>query len=316
MINFILKRLGQLVPVILGVTLAVFLLGQIIPGDAIDAQLGGMASEADRQALREQLGIEQNVFLQYLAYLWGLLRGDLGHSATYNAPVLGILLERLGNTAIIALPAVGIAAVLGVVAGVWASLKPNSLRDRSVTVGVLLLTSMPSFWLGMLLIILFGLTLRWLPVSGMQSIVGGGDAMDVLSHAILPILTLAAWSLAIITRMTRTSMLGVLSSDYVRSAEARGLTQRQVVYGHALPNALPAVITVIGLQAGFQLSGAVLTETVFSWPGIGYAMAQAITNRDMALLQGGILLIAVIFVFINFLVDVLYALFNPKVKVS
>ncbi|RGE23148.1 ABC transporter permease [Leucobacter sp. wl10] len=316
MTRFILKRLAQLVPVLLGVTLAVFLLRQIIPGDAVDVLLGGMASEDDRAALRDELGLNQNIFVQYLTYLWGLLRGDLGRSSTYNAPVLGVLVERLGNTAIIAVPAVVLASVVGVVAGVWASRKPNSFRDRSVTVSVLLLTSMPSFWLGMLLIMLFSLTLGWFPVSGMQSLIGGGGFADVLQHAILPILTLAAWSLAVITRMTRTSMLGVMSSDYVRSAVARGLAPRQVVYGHALPNALPAVITVIGLQAGFQLSGAVLTETVFSWPGIGFAMASAITNRDMALLQGGILFIAVIFVFINFFVDVLYAVLNPKVKVD
>lgn len=316
MTRFILKRLGQLVPVLLGVTLAVFMLRQIIPGDAVDVQLGGTASQADRDALRESLGLDQNVFVQYLIYLAGIARGDLGHSSTYNAPVLGVLIERLGNTAIIAIPAVAIAAAVGIVVGVWASQKPNSIRDRSVTITVLILTSMPSFWLGMLLIILFSLQLGWLPVSGMASLVDGGGFADIARHAILPIATLAAWSLAVITRMTRTSMLGVLSNDYVRSAVARGLTRREVIYGHALPNAVPAVITVIGLQAGFQLSGAVLTETVFSWPGIGFAMASAISNRDMALLQGGILVIAVIFVIINFLVDVLYAMFNPKVKVN
>lgn len=316
MITFILKRLAQLIPVLLGVTLAVFLLRQIIPGDSVDSLLGGMASQEDREALREQLGLNANIFVQYFTYLGNIVQGDFGHSATYNAPVLGVLLERLLNTAIIALPAVLIASIVGVTAGVWASRKPNSLRDRSITVGALLLTSMPSFWLGMLLILLFGLKLGWLPVSGKESVIGGGDFFDVVKHAILPTLTLAAWSLAVITRMTRTSMLGVLSSDYVRSSIARGLSPQQVVYGHALPNAIPAVITVIGLQTGFQLSGAVLTETVFSWPGIGYAMAQAISNRDLVLLQGGILLIAVIFVFINFFVDVLYAVFNPKVKVS
>lgn len=316
MSRFIFRRALQLIPVLIGVTLVVFLLRQVIPGDAIDAQLGGAASEAERIALRAELGLDQPWFLQYLAYLGRLLQGDFGASATYNAPVLEVLFERLGNTAVIAVPAVVIAAVLGVVAGVWSARKPNGLRDRATTVSVLVLTSMPSFWLGMILILLFGIWLRWLPVSGMESILGGGGVIDVARHAILPVLTLAAWSLAVITRMTRASMLGVLSSDYIRSATSRGLSTSSIVYRHALPNAMPAVITVIGLQAGFQLSGAVLTETVFAWPGIGYAMSQAITNRDMELLQGGILLIAVIFVFINFLVDVLYAVFNPKVQVS
>ncbi len=316
MTRFILNRLGQLIPVLIGVTIAVFLLRQIIPGDAVDVLLGGTASQEERDALRESLGLDKNLFVQYFTYLGNILQGDFGRSSTYNAPVLGVLIERLGNTAILAIPAVAIASVVGVTAGVWASRKPNSFRDRSITVSVLILTSMPSFWLGILLILFFGLQLGWLPVSGKQSLIGGGDFLDVARHALLPILTLAAWSLAVITRMTRTSMLGVLSSDYVRSSIARGLSKNQVVYGHALPNAIPAVITVIGLQAGFQLSGAVLTETVFSWPGIGFALAQAISNRDMELLQGGILMIAVIFVFINFFVDVLYAVFNPKVKVS
>lgn len=316
MTGFILRRLGQLVPVLLGVLLAVFLLRQLIPGDAADVLLGGTASQQERDQLREQLGLDQNIFMQFFIYLGNVLQGDLGRSTTFNAPVLDVLIERLMNTAVIAVPAVTIASIIGVCAGVWASRKPNSFRDRSVTISVLLLTSMPSFWLGMLLILFFGLNLGWLPVSGMQSIIGGGGFLDILRHAILPTITLAAWSLAVITRMTRSSMLGVLSSDYVRSAIARGLPPGQVVFGHALPNALPAVITVIGLQAGFQLSGAILTETVFSWPGIGYALSQAISNRDMALLQGGILLIAVIFVAINFFVDVLYAVFNPKVKVA
>lgn len=316
MTRFILRRLAQLVPVLIGVTIAVFMLRQIIPGDAVDALLGGTATQAEREALREQQGLNDPLIVQYLTYLGNIFQGDLGRSTTYNAPVLDVILGRLGNTAILALPAVTIASTLGIVAGVWASRKPNSNRDRSITVTVLILTSMPSFWLGMLLILLFGVQLGWLPVSGMQSLVGGGGFLDILEHAILPVLTLSAWSLAAITRMTRTSMLGVMSNDYVRSSIARGLSSQQVVYGHALPNAIPAVITVVGLQAGFQLSGAILTETVFSWPGIGYALAQAIENRDMLLLQGGILLIAVIFVFINFFVDVLYAAFNPKVKVS
>lgn len=316
MTRFILRRLAQLVPVLIGVTIAVFMLRQIIPGDAVDALLGGTATQAEREALREQQGLNEPLIVQYLTYLGNIFQGDLGRSTTYNAPVLDVILGRLGNTAILAVPAVTIASTLGIVAGVWASRKPNSNRDRSITVTVLILTSMPSFWLGMLLILLFGVQLGWLPVSGMQSLVGGGGFLDILEHAILPVLTLSAWSLAAITRMTRTSMLGVMSNDYVRSSIARGLSSQQVVYGHALPNAIPAVITVVGLQAGFQLSGAILTETVFSWPGIGYALAQAIENRDMLLLQGGILLIAVIFVFINFFVDVLYAAFNPKVKVS
>lgn len=316
MLRFMGKRALQLLPVVLGVTLAVFVLSQIIPGDIADVRLGGNASEAEKQALRDELGLDSNIVIQYLVYLGNLLQGDLGVSTTYHQPALDVLLSRLLNTAIIAIPAVIVAAALGIALGIWAALKANSLRDRSLTVFVLILTSMPSFWLGLILILLFGLTLGWLPVSGMQSVRGDGGVGDVVSHAVLPVFTLAAWSVAVIARMTRASMLDVMSSDFVRTARSRGLPERKVLYRHALPNAMPSVITVIGLQAGFLLSGAVLTETVFAWPGIGLALSQAITQRDTVLLQGGILLIAVIFVLINFLVDVLYAYFNPKIKLS
>lgn len=296
--------------------MAVFIMSQIIPGDVVDYQLGGSATQEDQDRLREELGLNDNLALQYLRYLGNLVQGDFGQSVTYGEPALGVLLRRLGNTVILAVPAVILAAAVGISAGSWAARKPNSGRDRFVTVLVLFLTSMPSFWMGMVLILVFGLTLKVAPISGMVSIVGGGGFLDVARHAVLPVITLAVWSVAIITRMTRASMLQTLGSDYVRTARSRGIPERKVIYGHALGNAMPPVITVIGLQAGFLLSGAVLTETVFSWPGIGLAMSQAIISRDTALLQGGILLIAVIFVVINFIVDVLYAYFNPKIKIG
>lgn len=310
------RRALQLIPVLFGVTLAVFLLSQIIPGDIVDVQLGATATEEEKQQLREQLGLNQNVLIQYLTYLGHLVQGDFGISSTYNEPAFGVLMSRMVNTVILAIPAVILAAIVGIAIGTWASLKPNSTRDRGLTLFVLFLTSMPSFWLGLLLILVFGLTLGWLPVSGMSSIVGGGGVVDVAAHAVLPVITLAAWSVAIIARMTRASMLDVLSSDYVRTARSRGIPDSRVLRGHALPNAMPPVITVIGLQAGFLLNGAVLTETVFGWPGIGLAMSQAIASRDIVLLQGGILIVAVIFVLINFVVDVLYAYFNPKIKLG
>jgi peptide/nickel transport system permease protein len=316
MLRYTGKRALHLVPVVFGVTLAVFLLSQVIPGDIVDVRLGGNASEADKAALREQLGLDQNVVMQYLIYLGNLLQGDLGTSTTYQVPVLDVLLSRLANTAVIAIPAVIVAATSGVAIGCWAAMKPNSLRDRGLTVFVLVLTSMPSFWLGLILILVFGLTLGWLPVSGMHSILGGGGVGDVARHAVLPMLTLAAWSVAVIARMTRASMLDVVNSDFIRTVRSRGVPERRVLVRHALPNAMQPVITVVGLQAGFLLSGAVLTETVFAWPGIGLALSQAISQRDIVLLQGGILLIAIVFVLINFLVDVLYAYVNPKIKLS
>jgi peptide/nickel transport system permease protein len=254
--------------------------------------------------------------VQYLIYMQHLLTGDLGQSLSLAQPVAHVLADRLLNTAILAIAATLLASIAGLAIGIWAALKPDSLRDHGLTVAVLFLNSMPSFWLGIVLILIFGLNLRLLPVGGMQSIFGGGGPLDLARHMVLPTMTLAAWSLAVIARMTRSSLLDVINSDYIRTARSRGLSEARIVLRHALPNAIPAVITVIGMQMGFLLSGAVLTETVFSWPGIGLAMYEAVAARDIPLIQGGILLCALLFVLINFAVDVLYACFNPKIRLA
>lgn len=316
MLSFIIRRAVQTIPVILGVTLATFLLSQIIPGDPTAVLLGPFAPEEARERLREALGLDQPVFVQYFIYLSNLIRGDLGQSLTFAQPVSTIIWSRLLNTAILALASIALASVVGIAFGTLAAMKPGSGRDQGLTALVLFLNSMPSFWLGLVLILIFGLKLDLLPVSGMKSMVGGGGPLDLLSHMILPTITLAAWSLAVVARMTRSSLLDVINSDYVRTARSRGLSETRVIVGHALPNAMPAVVTVIGMQMGFLLGGAVLTETVFSWPGIGLAMYDAISARDMPLIQGGILVLSLIFVAINLVVDVLYAYFNPKIKLA
>lgn len=315
MLTFTLRRALHMLPVILGVTIATFGLGQIIPGDQASALLGPTASEADRQALREDLGLDQPAVSRYFTYLGSLFDGDLGRSLSFGRPVSEVLSDRLLNTLLLSGTAIVVAAVVGVAIGTWAAQKPGSPRDRSLTVGVLFFNSVPSFWFGLVLIIVFSLQLRMLPATGMTSI-GGGGALDVAAHLVLPVITLAAWSLAVIARMTRSSVLEVIGNDYVRTARSRGVGEFRVIVRHVLPNAMPSVITVIGLQAGFLLSGAVLTETVFSWPGIGLALHQAISARDIPLVQGGILVIAIAFVLINFLVDVLQAYFNPKIKLA
>lgn len=309
-------RLLQMFPVIFGVTLATFLLAQIIPGDPADVMLGGTASEAARAELRVALGLDRPVLVQYSLYLMALGRGDLGQSFTFAEPVGTVILTRLGNTALLAFAATLVATLVGIAAGTWAALRPGSLRDQALTWSVLFFNSMPSFWLGLVFILVFGLHLRWLPVSGMQDIAGDGGIADLLTHMLLPTLTLAAWSLAVIARMTRAAVLEVIDSDYIRTARSRGVGEGRIVIVHALPNALPSVVTVIGLQMGYLLSGAVLTETVFSWPGIGLAMYQAISTRDIPLIQGGILVLASCFVLINFAVDLLYAFLNPKIDVT
>jgi peptide/nickel transport system permease protein len=315
MLTFTLRRALQMLPVILGVTVATFGLGQIIPGDQASALLGPTSSEEDRQALREDLGLDEPALARYFSYLGNLLGGDLGRSLSFGRPVSEVLSERLLNTVLLSGTAIVVAAVVGVAIGTWAAQKPGSARDRGLTVGVLFFNSVPSFWFGLVLIVVFSLQLRVLPATGMTSI-GGGGVPDVAAHMVLPVTTLAAWSLAVIARMTRSSVLEVIGNDYVRTARSRGVGEFRVIVRHVLPNAMPSVVTVIGLQAGFLLSGAVLTETVFSWPGIGLALHQAISTRDIPLVQGGILVIAIAFVLINFLVDVVQAYFNPKIKLA
>ncbi|MEU9608103.1 ABC transporter permease [Streptomyces sp. NPDC048057] len=316
MLTFTLRRALQMIPVVLGVTVATFGLGQIIPGDQATALLGPTSTEEDRQALRADLGLDEPALSRYFTYLGNLLGGDLGRSLSFGRPVSEVLSDRLLNTALLSGTAIVLATVLGVAIGTWAAMKPGSLRDRGLNVLVLFFNSVPSFWFGLVLIVVFALQLRMLPATGMTSIGGGGGFLDVAAHLVLPVITLAAWSLAVIARMTRSAVLEVIGNDYVRTARSRGVGEFRVITRHVLPNAMPAVITVIGLQAGFLLSGAVLTETVFSWPGLGLALHQAVSTRDIPLVQGGILMIAIAFVLINFLVDVLQAYFNPKIKLA
>ena len=316
MMSFVVRRLFQTVPVILGVTLVTFLLTQILPGDLADVLLGPAATEESRQQLRAALGLDRSLLVQYATYMSHLLSGDLGQSLVFAQPVATVLASRLANTALLAVSAIILASAVGIAIGTFVALKPESFRDYGLTTAVLFLNSMPPFWLGLILILVFGLELRWLPVSGMDSAVGGGGLGDLAAHMVLPTLTLAAWSLAVIARMTRSTLLDVINSDFVRTARSRGLSEARVILRHALPNAMPPVITVIGLQAGFLLSGAVLTETVFSWPGIGLAMYQGISARDIPFIQGGILLLALMFVLVNFLVDALYAYVNPKIELQ
>lgn len=316
MLGYIAKRILQVIPVIIGVTMATFLLVKIIPGDPVDIMLGPAGAEDVKQQLRLELGFDRPIYVQYYIYMSNLAVGDIGQSFTYGRPVIEVIKERLFNTAILSLSAFLLASSLGIAAGTLAAMRPGSFRDQALSVVILFFNSMPGFWLGLVLILIFGLNLRLLPVGGMETIGSNGGLLDLGMHVILPTLTLTAWSLATIARMTRSSMLEVINSDYVRTARAKGIRESRVILRHALPNAMPQIITVIGLQMGFLLSGAVMTETVFSWPGIGLAMYEAISTRDFPLIQGGILVLSLLFVFINFLVDILYAYFNPKIKYS
>jgi peptide/nickel transport system permease protein len=316
MITFIIRRALQIIPVIIGVTIATFLLAKIIPGDPTDMLLGGMATEQAKESLRISMGLNEPIYTQYFIYLGNLVQGDLGQSFTFAEPVSSVIAQRLGNTTLLALAGIVIASIIGVSAGTWAALKAGSLRDQTLSIIVLFFNSMPSFWLGLVLIMIFGLNLRLLPVGGMSSVNGDGGVLELAKHMILPSITLGAWSLATIARMTRSSILDIINSDYIRTARGKGISEYRIVLRHALPNAMPTIITVIGMQMGFLLSGAVLTETIFSWPGIGLGLYQAISTRDIPLIQGGILVLALAFVLINFAVDILYSWFNPKIKLE
>jgi len=311
---YILGRLAQAVPVLFGVSVVVFLLVKLVPGDPAMALLGPQAQPAEIEALRAAWGLDQPLPVQYWRWLSRALQGDLGRSLELREPVTDLVLARFKNTLILTLSSMVVALVIGLTAGIVSATRQYSLLDRTTMLLALFGNCMPTFWLGLVLILIFSVGLGWFPTSGMYSLRGSGGFLDLLSHLVLPALTLGSASTAIIARLTRSSMLEVVRQDYVRTARAKGLAEDRVILGHALKNALLPVVTVVGLQVGFLLGGAVLTETVFSWPGVGLQLYRAISTRDIPLIQGGVLLIAVTFVFINLVVDVLYAYLDPRIR--
>lgn len=334
MSQYILKRLLGLVPVILGITLAVFLLLRSIPGDPAVVLAGERATPEQIAALREQLGLDRPLPLQYFAFLGHLLTLNLGTSIITGVPVLDEIGARWTATFELAIAAMLVAIVLGVPAGIVAAVRKNRWQDQVTIAGSLIGVSLPVYWLGLLLIYLFSVTLNWLPPSGRLSVemalnfqpITGFYALDallqlnfvaladVIAHLILPALTLGTIPLAIVARITRSTMLDVLTQDYIRTAKAKGLPEYLVVLRHALKNALLPINTTIGLQFGTLLGGAILTETIFSWSGIGSWIYEGILARDYPVVQGGVVFIAVVFVLINLLVDLSYGWIDPRVQ--
>lgn len=314
MAAYILKRLLALVPVLLGLTLIVFLIMAAIPGDPATAILGSYATPENVERLNRQLGLDRPLPEQYLVWLGNLLQGDFGRSYTLNRPVLDEILERFSATLILAGSALVLASLFGLLAGIVSAVRQFGWTDRIVTFFVLIGLSTPSFFLGLLLILVFAVNLRLLPASGMYAIYGGGDLPDLLRHLLLPAATLAAVATGVIARLTRTAMLEVLRQDYIRTARAKGLSERRVIYLHAAKAALVAVVPVIGIQAGFVLGGAVYIETVFQWPGIGAMLVKAISTRDLLLVQGGVLLVAVSYVLFNLAADVAQSSLDPRLR--
>lgn len=329
--RYILKRLLNLIPVLLGITLLVFLLLHLIPGDPAQILAGERATPETVEAIREQLGLNQPLPVQYFLFLGNLLRFNLGNSIISGTPIIQEITTRWPATFELAVAAMLIALILGIPAGVLAAVRKNSALDHLTMSGSLLGVSMPVFWLGLLLIYLFAVNLQWLPPGlrisheAFQPITGFYvlDALlqgnwnvfkDVLAHLILPALTLSTIPLAIIARITRSAMLEVLSQDYIRTARAKGVLERWVIFKHALKNALLPVVTIIGLQFGALLGGAILTETIFTWPGIGSWIYDGILNRDYPVVQAGVIFVSISFVLINLLVDISYAFLDPRIQ--
>ncbi len=290
----------------LGVVTLVFLLIHIVPGDPVEVMLGESAQIADREALRQALGLDQPLFTQWWQYIQNLAQGDLGQSLHSRAEISSIIAERLPATFELALASLLVAVVIALPLGMFAAWKVNTIWDRLSMGFSLLGVSIPNFWLGPLLILFFSLYLGWLPVSGRES----------FSAIILPALTLGTALAAILARMVRASLLEILNEDYIRTARAKGLSEQVVLWKHAMRNAALPVTTILGLQLGALLGGAVITEIIFSWPGVGYTLVEAIQRRDYPLVQASVLMVSLSYIIINRLTDLVYALIDPRIRLA
>jgi peptide/nickel transport system permease protein len=306
MLAFLARRLLLLIPVLLGVVTLVFFLVHMIPGDPVDAMLGEEASDAGREQMRRALGLDQPLYRQYLGYLAGVVRGDLGTSLLTRRPVLREILERFPASFELMLGAMVIALVIALPLGIVSALRPHGLLDGSAMVISLLGVSIPNFWLGPLLILLFAVQLDWLPIHGRGS----------LAHLVLPAITLGTAMAAMVSRMVRTALLEVLGEDYIRTARAKGLSAARVLVHHALRNAMIPVVTILGLQVGVLLSGTIITESIFDWPGLGTLLLDGINNRDYPMVQGCVLFIASVYVLVNLATDLTYAWIDPRVRLA
>lgn len=303
MIRFLLRRLALVVPTLFGVLVVSFLLLYVAPGDPVQAMVGERADSATLVRLRKELKLDRPLPVQFGHYAGKLLQGDLGTSYITRRPILKELLQRFPYTLRLALAAMVLATTLGILVGVVGAWRPGTWWDRVLTLGAYLGVSFPVYWVGLVLILVFAVTLRWLPPSGSWGLV----------YLILPAVTLGMRSIAVIARMTRAALQEALQSDFIRTARAKGLGETRVVLRHGLRNALLPVITVLGLDFGSYLTGSILTETIFSWPGVGRYVLNAIEKRDLPAVQGAILFLSVLFVLVNLLTDLAYAKADPRV---
>jgi peptide/nickel transport system permease protein len=304
--GFFLRRLAVVIPTVIGAVTLVFFFLHMIPGDPVEVMLGETAQQADKERLREELGLNQSLYVQYGRFMAGVVQGNLGGSYFYRRPVIQVIVERVPATVELALAAFLVAGLIAIPLGIIAALREGTAVDNAAVLFSLVGVSVPNFWLGPLLIILFSIKLGWFPVSGKAG----------LASLVLPAITLGAAFAAILSRMTRASLLERLGEDYLVVARAKGLPEWKVILKHALRNALIPIITVMGLQIGALLSGAIITENVFSWPGIGTLLINAIEARDYPLVQGCILFISLSYVLVNLLTDLFYGWADPRIRLK
>jgi peptide/nickel transport system permease protein len=303
---YVLRRLWQSALTLLGVSLLVFVVLRVLPGDPAKMLLPDGAPQSAVDELNRQLGLHEPLHVQYGIFIRSVVRGDFGQSFQYRAPALRVVTERIAATAELALAALILTVAIGVSLGILAAVRRGTRYDYASTFLAVLGQSLPNFWLGIMLILLFGVALRWLPTSGFES----------WRHIVLPAITLAAFPTALVARLTRSSMLEILGRDYIRTGRAKGLAERAVVLRHALRNAAVPVLTVLGLQIGTLLGGAVITESVFAWPGMGKLVVDAIFFRDFPVVQTVLIFSATIFVVLNLVVDLLYTVIDPRIRYS
>ena len=304
MLNYLIKRLISTIPVLIGISLLLFFMLRMLPGDPAQVLAGQMATPEEIENIRHQLGLDRPIYEQYAVYLSRLVRLDLGRSARTQNPVIDEIWARLPNTLLLASVAIMLACLFGIPAGIISAVRPYSWVDYLVTLSALFGISMPVFWLGLMLVVLFSIMLKWLPAGGTGS----------WQHVILPSITLAAFVVAFIARMTRSTLIETLSQDFTTTARSKGLPEKVVIVKHALRNALIPIITVVGLQFGLLLGGAVLTETVFAWPGLGRLIVDSILARDYPMIQGAILIFGLLYVFVNLIIDLVYAFVDPRIR--
>ena len=312
--NYLLQRLLSAIPVLLGITIIVFFIISLIPGDPATAILGSYATPENVKLLNEQLGLDKGLVQRYFIWLGNLVQGDLGRSFALNRPVLDEILERFNATLILSGTAFILCSVVGVLIGTISAFKQYTITDKIITFTVLTGISLPSFFLGMMMILLFAVNLQWLPVSGMYAIYGGGDFLDLIHHLIMPAIALALVATGVVARITRNSVLEILRQDYIRTARAKGVREGNVLFKHVLRIAIVTILPILGLQAGFVLSGSVFIEIVFQWPGVGRMLVDAILKRDILFVQGGVMFVAACYVLFNIAVDLLQRYLDPRIK--